>query len=114
MPTLNEALRQISKLAKEKGWGTDVATKIYYGMIEFAEGGDIWKHREDHEYLKSIGVDPDKVVDAVAEELIDAILYALHGLNCIGFYDADWLFDYKMNKNIKRKRIYADDKLKEQ
>ena len=41
MVTLNEALRQISELADEKCWDTDVATKIYYGMIEFAEGGDI-------------------------------------------------------------------------
>ena len=109
MVTLNDALRQISRLADEKGWGTDVATKIYYGMIEFAEGGDIRKHREDPDYLKSIGIDPDKVRYAVAEELMDVILYALHGLNCIGWYDADGLFDYKMAKNRKRSRIYADD-----
>ena len=110
MPTLNEALKQISKLADEKGWDEDVATKIYYGMIEFAEGGDLWKHRADFDYLKSIGINSySEVVDAIAEELIDAILYALHGLNCIGFADADWMFDYKMEKNRKRNRIYADD-----
>lgn len=109
MVTLNEGIRKISALADEKGWGTDVATKIYYGMIEFAEGGDIWKHRDDTEYLKSIGIEPDGVVDAVAEELIDAIFYALHGLHCIGFHDADWMFEYKLNKSIKRDRIYTDD-----
>lgn len=109
MPTLNEGIRLISKLADAKKWGEDPATKIYYGMIEFAEAGDIWKHRDDHDYLKSIGINPDKVVDAIAEELIDVILYALHAFRCIGFYDADYMFDYKMNKNKKRNRIYTDD-----
>ena len=109
MVTLNEALREISTLADEKGWDTNVATKIYYGMIELAEGGDLWKHRDDFDYLASIGIDQDKLIDALAEELMDAILYALHGLNCIGFHDADWLFNYKMEKNRKRNRIYADD-----
>ena len=78
-------------------------------MIEFAEAGDIWKHRDDLSYLASIGIDPDKLIDAVAEELIDAILYALHGLHCIGFFDPDWMFDYKMEKNRGRNRVYADD-----
>jgi len=107
--TLNEGIREISQLADEKNWGEDPATKIYYGMIEFAEAGDIWKHRDDHDYLRNIGIDPIHVEAAIAEELIDAILYALHAFKCIEFYDADWMFDYKMKKNRERARVYTDD-----
>lgn len=109
MVTLNEGLRQIAKLADEKGWGEDVATKIYYGMIELGEAGDIWKHRGDFFYLQKIGLTLEQVNDAVAEELIDTILYCLHGLHCIEFYDPDWLFDHKMEINKERNRIYNDD-----
>ncbi len=109
MVTLNEGLRKIAELADEKEWGEDIATKIYYGMIELGEAGDIWKHRDDLFYLQKIGLTPSQVNDAVAEELIDTILYCLHGLHCIGFYDPDWLFDHKMKKNKERNRVYADD-----
>lgn len=109
MVTLNEGLRKISELAERKKWGQDIATKIYYAMIELGEAGDIWKHRGDFFYLQKIGLTPAQVNDAVAEELIDTILYCLHGLHCIGFYDPDWLFDYKMEINEKRDRIYNDD-----
>lgn len=106
MVTLNDGLRQIAELGKAKDWGEDIATKIYYAMIELGEAGDIWKHRGDFFYLQKIGLTPDKVSDAVAEELINAILYCLHGLYCIEFHDPDWLFDYKMGINEKRSRIY--------
>ena len=109
MVTLNEGIREIGTLAYLKGWGRDPANKIYYGMIEFAEAGDIWKHREDENWLKEKGIDPNKIVDAIAEELIDAILYALDCFNCIGFLDADSMFIYKMKKNVDRNRVYADD-----
>lgn len=109
MPTLNEGIREIGTLAYLKGWGRDPSTKIYYGMIEFAEAGDLWKHREDKKWLKEKGIDPNKVIDKIAEELIDVILYAMDCFNCIGFLDADSMFDYKMRKNALRNRIYADD-----
>ena len=109
MPTLDEGIKIISTLADKKGWGEDVATKIYYGMIELGEAGDLWKHREDLDYLKKIGISPEQVKDAIAEELIDTILYCLHGFHCIGLYDADRRFHEKMGINEKRNRIYADD-----
>jgi len=110
MVTLNDGIRRISQLADEKDWDNDIATKIYYGMIELGEAGDIWKHRGDKKHLKEkLGITPEQVVDAIAEELIDAILYCLHGFRCIEFYDADYLFDEKMKTNQKRNRVYLDD-----
>jgi len=119
MPTLNEGIKRITKLANEKGWGHDIATKIYYGMIELGEAGDTWKHRDDPDYLmEKLGITPEQVPEAVAEELIDTILYCLHAFSCIDYWDADSLFDKKMGTNKERNRIYTDDnqdsQLKEQ
>ena len=110
MPTLNDGINIIKALGDEKGWDNDIATKIYYGMIELAEAGDTWKHRGDPDYLKEkLGITPEEVPGAVAEELIDTILYCLHGFSCIGIYNADELFDIKMGINKLRNRIYLDD-----
>ena len=109
MVTLNEGIKRMAYLAEEKGWGNDIATKIYYGMIELGEAGDIWKHRDDEEYLAEIGLTKEEVPDAVAMELMDAIKYCLHGFSCVGFWDADYLFEKKMKVNRERKRIYTDD-----
>jgi len=103
----------IAELAEEKGWGCDVSTKIYYAMIELGEAGDIWKHREDKEYLKNLKI-PNvygTVFElAVAEELIDTIFYCLHALYCLNpSLNVDQLFEYKFNVNTKRNRFYADD-----
>ena len=111
MPTLNEGIEQITAMALEKGWDHDIATKIYYAMIELAEAGDLWKHREDIKYLKERGLTPEQVPEAVGVELIDAILYCMHGFSCIGITDADSLLDRKMKVNGARNRIYADDRL---
>ncbi len=110
MPTLNDGILQMQKLADEKGWGDDIATKLYYAMIELAEAGDAWKHRADEKYLKDeLGITKEELPGYMAEELIDAIKYCLHGFSCLGYYEADEMFDYKMQKNIKRNRIYVDD-----
>ena len=109
MVTLNDGIRRITALADEKEWGNDIAIKIYYAMIELGEAGDIWKHRDDEKYLADIGITREGVPTAVAEELIDTIIYCLHGFSCIGFWDADYLFDMKMKINKERKRIYTDD-----
>jgi len=109
MVTLNRGIQRITELADEKGWANDIATKIYYAMIELGEAGDIWKHRDDEKYLADIGITREGVPAAVAEELIDTILYCLHGFACIGFWDANHLFEEKMKVNKERERIYADD-----
>lgn len=110
MVTLNEGIRAIAEMANEKGWGNDIATKIYYGMIELAEAGDAWKHRDDEKYLlEELGITKDQLPEYIAEELIDCILYCFHGFHCIGFYDADYMYEYKMKKNQNRNRIYTDD-----
>lgn len=111
MPTLNDGIKQMKKIGDIKGWGEDVATKIYYGMIELAEAGDAWKHRDDPNYLlQELGITRDELELYMAEEFIDTIKYCLHGLHCIGISEADEMFDYKMEKNLARNRIYADDK----
>lgn len=110
MVTLNEGIKRIQTLGDIKGWGNDVATKIYYAIIELAEAGDAWKHRDDEGYLKNeLGITKEQLPEHMAEEFIDAILYCLHGFHCIGFYDADYMFDCKMEKNKKRNRVYTDD-----
>ena len=110
MVTLNEGIKQITEMANQKNWGDDIATKIYYGMIELAEAGDAWKHRDDEDYLKNeLGITKEQLPEHIAEELIDCILYCLHGFHCIGFYDADYIYDKKMDKNRGRNRVYTDD-----
>jgi len=108
--TLNEGIKQIEELSIKKGWGNNPATKIYYAMIELGEAGDTWKHRNDPAYLKEkLGITLEQVPGAVAEELIDTIIYCLHGLRCIGIYDGDKIFADKMEVNEGRNRIYVDD-----
>lgn len=110
MPTFNEAKKLIGELAEKKGWGSDPATKIYYAMIELGEAGDVWKHRDDHEYLLSLGLTPEQVPHAVGMELIDAIFYCLHGLLCIDpDISVDALFMAKLKVNERRSRVYVDD-----
>ncbi len=110
MPTLDEAKKLIRELAEDKGWGTNPATKIYYAMIELGEAGDLWKHRDDHDYLLRLGLTPKDVPHAVGIELIDAIFYCLHGMLCIDpDISVDAMFMSKLKVNIERKRIYADD-----
>lgn len=112
MPTLDECMEMVWKLGKEKKWGTDVATKIYYAMIELGEAGDIWKHRGDTEYLKQLGLDESMINGAIAEELIDTIYYCLHAMRCLSeFISPDEIFLNKHRKNKKRKRVYLDDKV---
>ena len=112
MPTLDEAKDLIWKLGKEKGWGEELGTKIYYAMIELGEAGDIWKHRDDEEYLTSIGLSLEDVTPAIMEELIDALFYILHGMMCLDpGVSADEAFLMKLDKNYKRNRVYADDKI---
>ena len=108
MSTLDECKKLIWDLAKQKKWSSDPERKIYYSILELAEAGDIWKHRDDPDYLKEI-----KVTDinlAIAEELIDTIYYCLHCLMCIDpSISADEVFKSKHEINEKRNRIYADD-----
>ena len=112
LPTFNEAMAKIAKLGDKKGWGKEIGTKIYYGMIELAEGGDAWKHRGDPEYLKNeLGITIDELPEYIGEELIDTMFYCLHAFYCLGLTDADAMFEYKLNKNIKRNRIYVGDEL---
>jgi len=111
MPTFDEAKKLISELAEKKGWGSDPATKIYYAMIELGEAGDLWKHRNDHTYLLSLGLAPGEVSFAVVMELVDAIFYCLHGLLCIDpDISPDGLFMAKLEINKKRSRVYVDDR----
>ena len=111
MPTLDECKEMISMLANKKGWGSDVGTKIFYAMIELGEAGDIWKHRNDPEYLLSIlRLDINHVKSAIAEELIDAIYYCLHALHCLDeSLSADEIFLSKHKVNEGRNRVYTDD-----
>jgi len=39
--------KRVVELERIKGWGSDVGTKIYYAILELAEAGQIWKHREN-------------------------------------------------------------------
>ena len=72
MPTLKEIQTMIVNLGKEKNWGEDVATKIYYAMIELGEAGDLWKHRGDIEYLcKLLGL-KDLNLEIASEYLLMA------------------------------------------
>lgn len=104
-------MKLIGELAERKGWGSDPATKIYYAMIELGEAGDVWKHREDVEYLAELGLMKGQVPYATARELIDALFYCLHGLLCIDpEISADGLFMAKLQVNEGRKRIYVDDR----
>jgi len=113
MPTLSECKKMIAILAMQKGWGWDVGTKIFYAMIELGEAGNLWKHREDKEYLTELGIDIScgtKLEELIAEELIDAIYYCLHALHCLNpKINPDDIFIRKYEKNIKRNRIYVDD-----
>jgi len=112
MPTLNEAMCRIADLGNTKGWGKEIDTKIYYAMIELAEGGAAWKHRGDPGYLMDeLGITIDELPEYIGEELIDTIFYCLHAFYCLGLTNADAMFEYKMNKNIKRSRVYVDDEL---
>lgn len=112
---LDEAKAMIASLGKEKSWGTDPATKIYYAMIELGEAGDWWKHRVDWEYLKQFGITTQEQLEhAVAEELIDAIFYCLHALFALNpEISANEMFIWKFNKNIGRNRVYVDDSVEE-
>lgn len=110
MPTLKECMSMIGEMAKRKGWTENPAIKIYYGMIEFGEAGDVWKHRDDEKYLKEIGLTKEMVEDAVCIEIIDALLYAVHAVYCINpDRDLDKDLLDKMKINEERDRTYADD-----
>ena len=109
MPTLDEAKKLVSELAERKEWGTDPATKIYHAMIELGEAGDLWKHRNDHTYLLSLGLTSEEVPFAVAMELVDAIFHCLHGMLCIDpDMSADALFMSKLKVDRDRERTYED------
>jgi len=111
MPTLEKCKQMIAELAEEKGWGCNVATKIYYAMIELGEAGDMWKHRDDKYYLlNELTINPEDLDKLIAIELIDAIYYCLHALHCLNpNINPDNIFKYKYNTNKKRNRFYADD-----
>jgi len=112
MPTLTDCKQMIASLAKEKNWGTNLATKIYYAMIELGEAGDLWKHRKDTKYLSTeLNICSELEMNhAIAEELIDTIFYCLHGLQCLDpTINPDALFVRKFKKNQKRNRVYVDD-----
>ena len=113
MPTLDECKELIWQLGEEKGWGKEVATKIYYGMIELGEAGDLWKHREDWDYLKSIGIEDEADLENhMAMEFIDTIFYCLHALRCLNPYlSVDEIFLSKFDINVRRNRVYADDRI---
>lgn len=113
MPTLNEYKKMHMEQATRKGWGRDVATKIYYAMIELGEAGDAWKHRGDEDYLVNAGIDDMKL--HMKMEFIDTILYCINGLYCLDEYvDIDRLMVDKMKVNEERERIYVDDTNDEQ
>ena len=108
MPTLNEFKLLHMALAIEKGWGKNVATKIYYGMIELGEAGDAWKHRADREYLMEYGV--LDLQSHMIEELIDTIMYCVNAADLIDpEIDLDKALMDKFRINQKRNRIYVDD-----
>lgn len=112
MPTLDRCKEMIAKLATEKHWGSDVGIKIYYGILEMAEAGDVWKHRGDSDYLiEHYDIQSEEELNVyMAEELIDTIYYCLHCLMCIApEISADMTFLSKHEVNIKRNRIYVDD-----
>jgi len=110
MPTLDKCKQMIAELAEKKGWGCDVATKIYYAMIELGEAGDLWKHRDDMGYLMNLNIEPKNLDTEIAIELIDTIYYCLHALHCLNPHiNPDNIFKYKYNVNEKRQRVYVDD-----
>lgn len=109
MPSLNDYKILHMNQSDRKGWGRDVATKIYYAMIELGEAGDAWKHRGDKEYLKNAGI--ENLVEHMKMEFIDTILYCINGLYCLDeMVDIDKLVLDKMTVNENRNRIYIDDK----
>ena len=113
MPTLDETKSLIWQLSKKKGWGEEVATKIYYAMIELGEAGDCWKHRGDPEYLmNNLKITVDEVPDYMMEEFIDALFYIFHAMMCLDpDLSADEAFQRKFKINENRNRVYVDDKL---
>ncbi len=130
MPTLREAMLKIQELKEIFGWGSDPGTKIFYGMIEMAEAGDVWKHRGDPEYIAeqtwwlkkyaplvmgsrpaSSFVEEWQVIDHMMEELIDGIFYCLDAMASLNIdVDPDEEFLKKWNENKRRGRKYLDDK----
>ena len=93
--------KRVVELERIKGWGSDVGIKIYYAILELAEAGQIWKHRENKDFDSK----------ALVEELIDAFFYILEAAYHVDpNIDLDTMFDYKFDLNLRRNRVYPDDR----
>ena len=111
MPTLEECMKGIRELVKEKGFEDDFGDKTIFGKGLFA----IMELSEAIEHIKKHGsgtLKVDKYLrDCVSEELIDAIFYILdiYGiLNREGVADSpDKVFEKKLNKNLNREYRYG-------
>jgi len=110
MVTLNEGIKIIHELSNLKGWNRNVDTKIYYAILELGEAGNAWKHRDNSKVLmKDYGITPNEVPRFVANEIIDTFQFLFDGLHCLGIYDADKLFEEKVEVILNRNRIYPDN-----
>jgi len=115
MVTLNEGIKVINELSNLKGWNRNVDTKIYYAILELGEAGNAWKHRDNPKILmKDYGITPDDVPRFVANEIIDTFQFLFDCLHCLGIYNADELFNEKIEVILNRNRIYPDNVRKEE
>lgn len=105
MPSLNDCMKKIRKLVKEKGHEDTidaVPLKLLFAIVEIGEAVDIWKKHSFDELS----------IDDMLEEMIDSIFYILdaYGIILRKFPEhktPDEMFDYKMKKNLRRPYYYG-------
>lgn len=109
MVHLNECMKQIRKLVKEKGHentSTDdtILKKGLFAIIEMSEAMDIVKKKGIQNLSKS-------ELESLCEELIDVIFYVLdiYGLLVRDYnaIDPDYMFIHKLKKNFYRRKRYG-------
>jgi NTP pyrophosphatase (non-canonical NTP hydrolase) len=113
MPTLEECMKGIRILVKEKGHEDtleDFNKKLLFAFIELGEAGDIWKKHKFGKMIKHKGK-MQLTDDIIAEELIDVIFYVLDAFGLmhrdVGVPSPDEVFIKKLEKNMKRKFRYG-------
>jgi NTP pyrophosphatase (non-canonical NTP hydrolase) len=118
MPTLEECMKKIRTLVKEKGHEDtlgDFKEKLLWAFVELGEATDVFKkhgfmpYKEEHGNTGIfIEVDPK---EKITEELIDAIFYILdaYGLmfRDLGVPSPDKVFMEKWKKNMGRGHRYG-------
>jgi len=111
MPTLTECMKSIRMLVKEKNFEDSFNDETIFGKALFA----IMELTEALEIIKKNGIEVLKhskyLRNLVSEELIDSMFYILDLYGILfreGVADnPDEVFEYKLNKNLKRRFRYG-------